>query len=83
MHKLRYELKQFHFHRPSEEKIAGKGYEMTGHHLAHADEKGNVALLAIPSREGEGDALVHIMEGPAQGKIESEKDLQINQMRAA
>lgn len=53
MHKPRYELKQFHFHRPSEEKIARKGYEMTGHHLVHADEKGNVASLAIPSREKE------------------------------
>ena|SRR5215510_1420428 len=31
-----YELKQFHFHRPSEEKVNGKGYEMTVH-LVHAD----------------------------------------------
>ena len=35
----RYELKQFHFHRPSEEKINGKSYEMVVH-LVHIDEKG-------------------------------------------
>ena len=34
-----YMLKQFHFHRPSEEKINGKGFEMTVH-LVHADQEG-------------------------------------------
>jgi carbonic anhydrase len=42
----RYELKQFHFHRPSEEKINGKGSAMTLH-LVHADEKGNAAVVAV------------------------------------
>src|SRR5580692_11245097 len=32
----RYELKQFHFHRPSEEKINGKHYDMAVH-LVHTD----------------------------------------------
>ena len=37
----KYALKQFHFHRPSEETVNGKGYEMELH-LVHADEEGNL-----------------------------------------
>ena len=76
----RYELKQFHFHRPSEEKINGKGYEMTVH-LVHADEKGNLAVVAVLLEKGEDNALVHTLwkDLPKEkGKIESEKDVQID-----
>jgi hypothetical protein len=38
----KYALQQFHFHRPSEEKINGKGYEMEVH-LVHADQEGKLA----------------------------------------
>jgi carbonic anhydrase len=41
-----YELKQFHFHRPSEERINGKAYEMTVH-LVHADQQGKLAVVAV------------------------------------
>ena len=76
----RYELKQFHFHRPSEEKINGKGYEMTVH-LVHADEKGNLAVVAVRLKKGEDNALVHTLwkDLPKEKeKIESEKDVQID-----
>ena len=76
----RYELKQFHFHRPSEEKINGKSYEMTAH-LVHADEKGNLAVVAILLEEGEDNALVHTLwkEMPKEkDKVESEKDVHID-----
>src|SRR5215467_13718029 len=53
----RYELKQFHFHRPSEEKIAGKSYDMVVH-LVHADEQGNLAVVAVLLEEGQANALV-------------------------
>jgi carbonic anhydrase len=42
----RYELKQFHFHHPSEEKINGKGYAMVAH-LVHAAADGSVAVVAV------------------------------------
>jgi carbonic anhydrase len=42
----RYELKQFHFHHPSEEKINGKGYAMVAH-LVHAAPDGSVAVVAV------------------------------------
>jgi carbonic anhydrase len=76
----RYELKQFHFHRPGEEKINGKGYEMTVH-LVHADEKGNLAVVAVLLEKGEDNALVHTLwkDLPKEkGKTEFWKDVQIN-----
>ena len=42
----RYELKQFHFHHPSEEKINGKGYAMVAH-LVHAAADGSLAVVAV------------------------------------
>ena len=54
----RYALKQFHFHRPSEERINGKGYEMVVH-LVHADEEGDLAVVAILLQQGKDNALVH------------------------
>jgi carbonic anhydrase len=54
----KYALKQFHFHRPSEEKINGKGFEMTVH-LVHADDQGKLAVVAVLLQKGEDSALVH------------------------
>ncbi len=42
----RYELKQFHFHHPSEEKINGKSYAMVAH-LVHAAADGSLAVVAV------------------------------------
>jgi len=53
----RYQLKQFHFHRPSEEKINGKGFDMSAH-LVHDDGKGKLAVVAILLQAGEDNALI-------------------------
>ena len=53
----KYTLKQFHFHRPSEEKIDGKSFDMTVH-LVHADEEGKLAVVAVLLQEGEDNPLV-------------------------
>ncbi len=42
----RFELKQFHFHRPSEERIDGRQFEMSLH-LVHKDEQGRLAVVAL------------------------------------
>jgi carbonic anhydrase len=42
----RYELKQFHFHHPSEERINGQGFEMVAH-LVHAASDGALAVVAV------------------------------------
>lgn len=46
-----YELQQFHFHRPAEEKVDGKGFDMVAH-LVHKDEEGRLAVVAVLIEEG-------------------------------
>jgi carbonic anhydrase len=53
----KYSLKQFHFHRPSEERIHGHSYEMVVH-LVHADEEGNLAVVAVLLQQGEANPVV-------------------------
>lgn len=53
----KYALKQFHFHRPSEEKVNGSGFEMSVH-LVHADGEGKLAVVAVLLHEGEDNPLV-------------------------
>ena len=52
-----YTLKQFHFHRPSEEKIDGKSHDMVLH-LVHADQDGNLAVVAVLLDQGEDNSLI-------------------------
>ena len=47
----RFELVQFHFHRPSEERINGRGFDMVAH-LVHKDADGRLAVLAVLLEQG-------------------------------
>jgi carbonic anhydrase len=42
----RYELVQFHFHKPSEEKIDGRSHAMVAH-LVHRNAEGKLAVVAV------------------------------------
>lgn len=53
----RHELVQFHFHRPSEERLNGKQFDMVVH-LVHKDIEGKLAVIAILISEGKGHPLV-------------------------
>ncbi|MFZ6687214.1 carbonic anhydrase [Undibacterium sp. SXout11W] len=46
-----YELVQFHFHKPSEERINGKSFEMVVH-LVHKDADGKYAVIAVLIERG-------------------------------
>jgi carbonic anhydrase len=76
----RYELKQFHFHRPSEEYIHGKPYDMVLH-LMHADSDGQVAGVAVLLKAGSANATVaklwEYMPKTA-GKLEEIPGVEIN-----
>lgn len=50
-----YELKQFHFHSPSENMIESKQYPMEAH-FVHADDKGNLAVVAVMFEKGDTNA---------------------------
>jgi carbonic anhydrase len=52
-----YQLIQFHFHRPSEELINSKAYDMEVH-LVHADPDGNLAVVAVLLRKSDSNPLL-------------------------
>lgn len=64
-----FQLIQFHFHMPSENQIKGQSYPLEGH-LVHADESGNLAVLAVMFKEGERNAVLASLWNapPAVGK---------------
>ncbi|MBW8829656.1 MAG: carbonic anhydrase family protein [Burkholderiales bacterium] len=53
----RFELLQFHFHRPSEERIQGKQFDMVVH-LVHKDAEGRLALVAVLLERGGAHSIV-------------------------
>lgn len=53
----RYELVQFHFHRPSEEYVHGKPYDMVIH-LMHADGNGKVVGVAVLLKAGSANSTI-------------------------
>ena len=53
----RYDLVQFHFHRPSEERINGKQFDMVAH-LVHKDPEGKLAVVAVLLERGGAQPIV-------------------------
>jgi len=53
----RYELLQFHFHKPSEERINGRQFDMVAH-LVHKDADGRLAVVAVLLERGHDQALI-------------------------
>lgn len=56
----RYELQQFHFHKPSEEKINGKAYDMAVH-LVHQSKNGKLAVVAVLMEGGKEQSLLRTL----------------------
>jgi len=75
-----YVLKQFHFHRPSEERVHGKRYDMSLH-LVHADAQGALAVVGVLLEQGKENALVRELWNDlpkAKEKEERRDDVQVN-----
>ena len=53
----KYELQQFHFHHPAEERVFGKSYPMVAH-LVHKNVAGKLAVVAVLLSEGAANGLV-------------------------
>ncbi|GAB1621248.1 carbonic anhydrase family protein [Agarivorans albus] len=47
-----FELKQFHFHSPSENTLKGKSFPLEAH-FVHADEDGHLAVVAVMFEQGD------------------------------
>jgi len=56
----RYALQQFHFHRPSEERINGRQFEMDVH-LVHQDAEGRLAVVAVLLERGAAQPLLQTL----------------------
>lgn len=52
-----YELVQFHFHKPSEERVNGKSFEMVVH-LVHKDADGKLAVVAVLIERGKAHSVI-------------------------
>ncbi|MEJ6006467.1 carbonic anhydrase family protein [Paucibacter sp. AS339] len=53
----RFDLLQFHFHRPSEERINGRQFDMVAH-LVHKDPDGKLAVVAVLLERGRDQPLI-------------------------
>jgi carbonic anhydrase len=53
-----YELLQFHFHHPSEERINHRSFAMVAH-LVHRNHEGQLAVVAVLIDPGEANSLIH------------------------
>jgi carbonic anhydrase len=76
----RYELRQFHFHHPSEEQVEGKAYDMVIH-LVHADSEGHLAVVAVLVKSGSANPLIQrLWENlpKTEGKEESVSGAEVN-----
>jgi len=49
-----YQMKQVHFHAPSENTINGKSYPLEAH-FVHADSKGNLTVIGVMFKEGKAN----------------------------
>jgi carbonic anhydrase len=56
----RYEMVDVHFHRPSEERVNGRGFEMSAH-FVHKDEDGQLAVVAVLMERGEENPFVQTL----------------------
>lgn len=52
-----YSLLQLHFHRPSEERVNGRAYEMVAH-LVHKATDGELAVVAVLLQEGQDNPVI-------------------------
>jgi carbonic anhydrase len=79
---VQYQLKQFHFHRPSEGKIHGRTYDMEAH-LVHADEAGHLAVVAVLLEQGSESPLVRELWKDIPKEKEKEELLETVRINAA
>lgn len=68
----RYELVQFHFHRPAEERVNGRLYDMVVH-LVHKNDEGQLAVIAVLLEKGSEHPLIQTLWN----NMPLEKDMEV------
>jgi carbonic anhydrase len=77
---VRYELLQFHFHTPSEERIHGKSYPLVAH-LVHKSAEGKLAVVALLFRTGKENPMLAKVFGAlptVKGEEQKHEDVSID-----
>ena len=69
-----YQLQQFHFHTPSEEKINGRAFPMVAH-LVHQDAQGKLAVVAVLFKQGRENAALKSVFASLPGKAGDKRAL--------
>ncbi len=72
-----FELKQFHFHTPSENKINGKFFPLEAH-FVHLDKDGNIAVLALMFEEGKSNPILEKIWSKMPAKADSKSTLTLS-----
>jgi carbonic anhydrase len=70
----RYQLRQLHFHRPSEERIDGKAFDMVLH-LVHANAKGEIAVIAVLLEKGSANPTIAKIWAEIPGTVGQEREV--------
>jgi len=78
----KYVLKQFHFHRPSEEKINGKSFDMSLH-LVHTDQTGKLTVVSVLLQVGQANPLLRELWNNLPKEKEKEEFLDKVRIKAA
>ena len=75
----RYDLVQFHFHKPAEERVNGKSYEMVAH-LVHRDIDDKLAVVAVLLERGDESSIFNTLWAnlPLQKNVEFTPDVSID-----
>ncbi len=55
-----YRLLRFNFHRPAEERVNGKTFDMSAH-LVHQDDEGKIAMVAVLLEKGAENPLIQTL----------------------
>lgn len=78
----KYQLVQFHFHHPSEEKINGHAYDMVVH-LVHQDSAGHLAVVAVLFKKGRANPLIQRLWDHLPRQVGLEETVENVQVNAA
>lgn len=73
----RFELKQFHYHTPSEHQFAGQNYPAEIH-FVHANNAGNLAVIAVMLKQGAANDVVRLLLNGTQLSAENQVDFTAN-----
>jgi carbonic anhydrase len=75
----RYELKQFHFHRPSEESLDGRRFDLSVH-LVHFDDQGRRLVVAVLVQQGSAQPVLRSVFGnlPLEKRQENRARISLN-----